>query len=406
MSVRVRVRSAAFILWAALVCATALPRAAAAQPLGNFAWQLQPFCNKVTVNVTQSGAIYTLDGYDDQCGGAATKAPLVGVATPNPDGSISFGLHVVVPGGIQVGIDARISLATLGGTWTDSARNAGTFAFGANVAGSPRPIPVPGSVPPGVVNSASIADGTVGAVDVNTAEIQRRISATCPAGTFMGGADASGGPLCGAPLPPDWGTVIEAPATGAATGLKLRRDSAVTSFSPAALLVEYGVPAPGGFPPASGVGVFSTSRDRGGVTGVSQNSFGVAGVSTLGIGVIGATLGPGVGVSASANGLGGVALEISGGAIKVSGEPDVRPVFQHTSAAGNVFGARTRISHLLLNGDPNAIVVANHVFVAGGAFLSSVAVFYDTAAGGWSILREDGLVMPAGEKFNVFVIKQ
>ena len=79
-------------------------------PLGTFRWQLQPFCNVVTVNVIQQGAVYTVDGHDDQCG-APQRAPLVGLATPNPDGSIGLGLHVVtVPGGRGVHIDARISL--------------------------------------------------------------------------------------------------------------------------------------------------------------------------------------------------------------------------------------------------------------------------------------------------------
>ena len=48
-----------------------------AQPLGTFRWQLQPYCNVVTVTVIQQGAVYTMDGYDDQCG-AAQRAPLVG----------------------------------------------------------------------------------------------------------------------------------------------------------------------------------------------------------------------------------------------------------------------------------------------------------------------------------------
>ena len=87
------------------------------------------------------GAIYTVDGYDDQCG-AAQRAPLVGLATPNPDGTIGFGLHVVtVPGGRGVHIDARITLPSGSGSWTDSAGNSGTFAFGATTGGSPRPAP-------------------------------------------------------------------------------------------------------------------------------------------------------------------------------------------------------------------------------------------------------------------------
>ena len=46
---------------------------AEAQSLGTFQWQLQPYCNLVTVTVTQNGGLYTLDGYDDQCG-APTRA--------------------------------------------------------------------------------------------------------------------------------------------------------------------------------------------------------------------------------------------------------------------------------------------------------------------------------------------
>lgn len=120
---------------------------AQAQSLGTFTWQLQPFCNKVVVTVTQNGGLYTIDGYDDQCG-APQRAPLVGLATPNPDGTIGFGLNIVtVPGGRNVHVDARIDLGTLGGPWSDSAGNTGTFVLGGAAAGSARPAPtVPGSV--------------------------------------------------------------------------------------------------------------------------------------------------------------------------------------------------------------------------------------------------------------------
>ena len=39
-----------------------------AQSLGTFRWQLQPFCNVITVTVVQQGGTYTLDGTDDRCG--------------------------------------------------------------------------------------------------------------------------------------------------------------------------------------------------------------------------------------------------------------------------------------------------------------------------------------------------
>ena len=55
---------------------------AGAQPLGSFSWQLAPYCNLITVSVTQDGSIYTLVGYDNQCGAAARGARLEPVEEP------------------------------------------------------------------------------------------------------------------------------------------------------------------------------------------------------------------------------------------------------------------------------------------------------------------------------------
>ncbi len=134
------------------------------------AGKLQPFCNKVTVAVTQNGGHYTLDGYDDQCG-AGQRAPLVGLATPNPDGSIGLGLAIVTaPGGRPVHVDARIALASLGGPWSDSAGNSGTFVFNGTAAGSPRPAPtVPGTVlAVGSVPGSAMANGAIGSAQIAT----------------------------------------------------------------------------------------------------------------------------------------------------------------------------------------------------------------------------------------------
>ncbi len=148
------------ILSLAVVALTA--SAAAAQSLGTLSWQLQPYCNVVSVAVTGVAGVYTLEGFDDQCG-AATRAPLTGVATPNPDGSVGFGMNLVTsPGGRGVQVEARISIATLSGPWTDSAGNKGTFAFGGNASGSPRPLPSSGLqadggfVAGGVLNAGAI----------------------------------------------------------------------------------------------------------------------------------------------------------------------------------------------------------------------------------------------------------
>ena len=124
----------------ALILVAALSTAQA-QSLGTFRWQLQPFCNVITVAVVQTGATFTVDGFDDQCG-APQRAPLVGLATQNPDGTVGFGLHVVtVPGGRGLQIDARISLATLSGSWNDSAGNSGTFVLNTATGGATRPLP-------------------------------------------------------------------------------------------------------------------------------------------------------------------------------------------------------------------------------------------------------------------------
>jgi Chaperone of endosialidase len=189
-------------------CGLAVAGGAAAQPIGTFSWQLQPFCNVVTVNVTQNGGVYTLDGFDNQCG-AGQRAPLVGLATPNPDGTIGLGLNIVtVPGGLAVHVDARLTLATLGGSWSDSAGNSGTFVFNGPGGGSPRPSPtIPaftiasGSIgaaqlAPGAVGSAAVADGAIGAADVNSSQVQLQIAGMCPSGEFMVGATPAGAPLC------------------------------------------------------------------------------------------------------------------------------------------------------------------------------------------------------------------
>ncbi len=133
-----------------MACAAALTltaSAADAQPLGSFRWQQQPYCNVITVNVVQAGAVYHLDGTDDQCAGA-TLAAVSGLAFPNPSGSLGFGLTIVTSGGVPVHLDATMSLATLGGTWRDSSGQTGAWTLlgGPGLGGSPRPAPVPAFV--------------------------------------------------------------------------------------------------------------------------------------------------------------------------------------------------------------------------------------------------------------------
>lgn len=135
-----------------------------AQPLGSFRWQLRPYCNIVTLAVTQQGGQYQLDGFDDQCNVGAVYASVRGMAYQNPNGTIGFGMSIVTaPGGAPVHIDATISISTLSGTWRDSAGNSGTFVYtpGAGIGGGPRPVPS-GGLAPGSVTNVQIAAGAVG----------------------------------------------------------------------------------------------------------------------------------------------------------------------------------------------------------------------------------------------------
>lgn len=178
---------------------------AGAQGLGTFSWQLQPFCNVLTLTVTQNRSIYTLDGFDDQCG-AGQRAPAAGIATVNPDGSIGLGIAIVTaPGGRPVHVDARISLTGLSGPWTDSVGNSGTFIPGGQAAGSPRPAPG-AALPPGSVTTTAIAvgavtrdrlaAGAVGATAIDSSQVQRRLGSPCPRGLFMTTASVTGVPTC------------------------------------------------------------------------------------------------------------------------------------------------------------------------------------------------------------------
>lgn len=179
----------------------------AAQPLGTFRWQLSPYCNVLSLSVTQNGAIYRLEGYDDQCG-ANTRAAVIGMAIPNTDGTIGFGLNLVVaPGGAPLHIDVALTPATLGGTWRDSSGNTGTLVFNPSAAaGTPRAAPTT-VIPDGAITSSKIAtnaidaskvlDGSLGSADVNSTQIQRRVSGACATGAFLQGVNQDGTVVCG-----------------------------------------------------------------------------------------------------------------------------------------------------------------------------------------------------------------
>lgn len=131
-------RTLVAVMAALIVGASALP--ASAQVFGTFSWQMQPYCNQITLTLTSVTGNFTLDGSDDQCG-AAKKGSATGIGVFNPDGTVGLNFTIVAsPGGSPVHVSASVNPANGQGTWTDSVGNGGTFAFfGANAGLPPRP---------------------------------------------------------------------------------------------------------------------------------------------------------------------------------------------------------------------------------------------------------------------------
>ncbi len=220
---------------------------ALAQPLGTYRWQLLPYCNVVTLNVAQQGALYTLDGTDDRCAAAQT-ASARGMAFLNPNGTIGFGITMVQPGGVPVHLEATINLPTLNGTWRDSSGASGSFVLtpGAGIGGPPRLVAA-GGVPPASITAIQLATGAVGA----SAIAPNSINSGHIANATVTGADVLDGSLTRAdladaprlianqvdasvPLPPGYKVVLEVPFAAPAAGRVLLSSSGAFIFGNAA----------------------------------------------------------------------------------------------------------------------------------------------------------------------------
>lgn len=82
--------------------------------------------------------------------------------------------------------------------------------------------------------------------------------------------------------------------------------------------------------------------------------------------------------------------------------PAQNRIFTHTTTSGNVFGARTELTHPELNDDPDQKVVATRDLSFGGPMLTGpVGVGY--VSNRWSLINENLQIMPTGVTFQVMV---
>jgi hypothetical protein len=174
------------LLLAALV-SVASSALVSAQPLGTFRWRQLPYCNVITVNVVQNGAVYHIDGTDDQCG-SARLASVSGLGFVNPNGTIGLGLTIVTNdgggnGGAPLHLDVILALPAANGNWRDNTGASGPFEL---VAGptppgpAPRPAPVPafsGGLAAGGARVTNVGAPSAGTDAVNKTYVDTNVRA-------------------------------------------------------------------------------------------------------------------------------------------------------------------------------------------------------------------------------------
>jgi len=394
----------------------AMATLADAQPLGSFRWQLQPYCNIVTVVVTQVGSVYRLEGTDDRCGAGADQSSVIGTAFPNPDGTIGFGLNIVsTPGGFPVPVDAAIALSTLSGTWRDGGGNSGSFVLtpGAGTGGSPRPTSSPSVIPSNfgfLTDGGFVARGTFGTGTAPAGNIGTRMM------WYPGKSAFRAGTVTG-PYWDDANIGVYSTALGfdaIATGAYSTALGAITSATaPSSTAMGQETQATGAFSTSMGFGTIAsgtTSTAMGAGTraqGARSTSMGVNtvanGTNSVATGESTTASGPNsmaMGYTTVASGVNAVAMgsgTLASGAYSLAGGSNAAAANTSTFAFGNAHArfvgsfvwGDTATSTRQLDFAPNQFVVRA---TGGVGFYTNVAntigVELPIGGGGWTVLSD------------------
>lgn len=110
--------------------ALVLPAMSVAQTIGTFHWQMEPYCNTLTLTVVQDAAGIRLQGYEDLCNPIYAPQPVEGSAVLDDNGVARVGLSTGVPSGFTFEgnrVILSIDTASLNGGWADDAGRAGAL---------------------------------------------------------------------------------------------------------------------------------------------------------------------------------------------------------------------------------------------------------------------------------------
>jgi len=88
----------------------------------------------------------------------------------------------------------------------------------------------------------------------------------------------------------------------------------------------------------------------------------------------------------------------------VAAAPKTDSAFLHSTTASNISGGNyTTIDNPLLNGNPTAKLLVQHVF-RGPRQNTNLGVWYSTSSSKWTIFTQDNSVMAEGKDFNVWLL--